>query len=345
MASSPPLLSAVTSSSRNLLLLLRCISFAKKAQVRISAEGIRISSDQGSAMEAFVFLEKALFTTYKYSPSAPASSQDSLPDPPIFEVSMPALLESLNIFSLSDPATTKRPAGADSYSAFAAHRLSRHAGINVFSNATLGLTGICTLTYAGEGSPLRIHMNESNITTTCDLTTYGLDSSNGEEIPFARDDLTLKTILRSPTLLDSINELSTLGPTNITIRAAPPSTRNTSTTGASNLTFTASGALGSATVSFTTQTTSETPILETFHCPQRTEASFLFSHVKAASRAMAAATKVSLRLDAEGVLSLQFLVEMEGLGEGEGVAFVDFRMVPLVGEGEEGSTEGDDEEN
>lgn len=294
-------------------------------------------------MEAFVFLEKALFTTYKYSPAVPASSQDSFPDPPIFEVSMPALLESLNIFSLSDPTTTKRPSGGENYSAFAAHRLSRHAGINAFSNTALGLTGICTLTHAGEGSPLSIHMTESNITTTCDLTTYSIDSSGGEEIPFARDELALKTILRSANLLDGINELSTLSPTNITIRATPPSTRLASTSGSPNLTLTAVGALGSATVSFTTQTSSETPVLETFHCPQRTEASFLFSHIKAAARAMASATKVSLRLDGAGVLSLQFLVEMEGFGEGqgEGVAFVDFRVVPLAVE-EEGSTDGDD---
>ncbi|KAK5163783.1 checkpoint clamp complex protein Rad1 [Saxophila tyrrhenica] len=329
MAASP-LLSAVTSSSRQLLLLLRCISFAKKAQVRISPEGIRISIDEGSIMEAFVFLEKALFTTYKYQTPQPRSAQDDSSDPPVFEISMTALLEILNIFSLSDPTTSsKRPGFSNEpYDANTAHRLHRHAGLNAFSNTTLGITGTCSLTYEGEGSPLSIHMSESDVTTTCDLTTYTADST--EEIPFNRDHLALKTIIRSANLLDSITELSSLNPAEITIQATP----NPSRPSGANFTFTASGPLGSANVEFTQDTSSDTPILETFFCPTKTEASFKFSLIKAAQRAMASATKVSLRLDEEGVLSLQFLVEMEvgGVvaGQGGGVAFVDFRVVPLV---------------
>ena len=50
---------------------------------------------------------------------------------------------------------------------------------------------------------------------------------------------------------------------------------------------------------------------------------------------MAIASKVSIRGDEQGVLSLQFMIEVEG----GGVSFVDFRFVPYVpeeGEGEEG---------
>lgn len=52
---------------------------------------------------------------------------------------------------------------------------------------------------------------------------------------------------------------------------------------------------------------------------------------------MQSSSKVSLRLDADGVLSLQFLVEVEH-GRGDGVAFVDFRIVPLV-DGEAGEVD------
>ena len=311
---------AVTSSARQLQLLLRCISFAKKAQVRITAEGIRFSTEEGSAMEAFIFLEKALFTSYTYNAPPPPSSQDDAPDPPVFEISLTSLLETLNIFSLSDPSVSKRPGEYDS---FAAHRLNRHAGINAFSNQALGMSGVCTISYEGEGSPLSIHMSESGVTTTCDLTTY--ETHNPEEVPFNRDVLSLKTIMRSSNLLDAITELSSMNPASFTIIASP-----TSRSGA-NLSLAASGALGSANVDFSANTSSDTPILETFHCPSRTDASFKFSLIKSAQRAMASATKVSLRLDEEGVLSLQFLVEVDsGSGGGEGVAFVDFRMVPLV---------------
>ena len=337
MASTQPLFTAVSSSARQLLLLLRCISFTKKAQVRISAEGIRFSTEEGSIMEAFVFLENALFTSYKYNAPPPPSSQAEPPGPPVFEISLTSLLETLNIFSLSDPNASKRPGEYDS---FAAHRLNRHAGINAFSNQALGISGVCTFSCESEGSPLSIHMSESGVTTTCDLTTY--EAYSTEEIPFNRDALSLKTIMRSANLLDAVTELSSMNPASLTITASPASRSSP------NLSLTASGALGSANIDFTTNTTSETPILETFHCPIKTVASFKFSLIKSAQRAMQSATKVSLRMDKEGVLSLQFLVEVEAAsGGGEGVAFVDFRIVPLVeGEGDAngpGSDSTDDE--
>lgn len=370
MATPPPLFSAVTTSSRQLLLLLRCISFAKKAQVRISPDGIRFSTEEGSAMEAFIFLDKALFSTYTYTTPPPPSSQDDPPAPPIFEINLASLLETLNIFTLSDPAATSRKAPTD-YESF---RLHRHAGINAFSNHALGLSGICRLSYAGPGAPLSIHMSEAGVTTTCDLTTYEPRSmaagEEEEEIPFRRDAIALKTIMRASYLLDTVAELSAMNPAYLTILASPPpaaasTARGRGSTAQPNLSLTASGALGSASVDFHSPSPSPasfssnhaldtddttTPVLETFHCPRKTSASFKFALVKAAQRAMASAAKVSLRLDEEGVLSLQFLVEVESAGAagsagagGEAVAFVDFRVVPLV-EGESGG-DGDGEES
>lgn len=335
MASNRPVFSAVSSSARQLLMLLRCISFAKRAQVRISAEGLRISTEEGSVMEAFIFLKKELFTSYTYLPPPPPSSQDDPPDPPTFEISLTSLLETLNIFSLSDPNASKRPGEYDN---FTAHRLNRHAGISAFStHAAFGVTGVCSLSYDGEGSPLRIHMSESGVTTTSDLTTYEAESA--EEIPFNRDALALKTIMRATYLLDAVAELSAMNPAHITLLATPTSRPGP------DLSLSAAGALGSAAVDFTTSTSSETPVLETFYCPARTSASFKFGLVKHAQRAMAVATKVSMRLDEEGVLSMQFLVEVGGGSGGGGepdTAFVDFRVVPLVeGEGELDGEDGD----
>ncbi|USW53881.1 hypothetical protein Slin15195_G072000 [Septoria linicola] len=326
MATNLPLFSAVSSSARQILLLLRCISFAKMATVRITPDGLRFSTEEGSVMEAFVHLEKNLFTSYKYTtPSAPPSSQDDLPDHPLFEINLLSLLETLNIFSVSDPSNTSSKR-SDEYSAFAAHRLNRHANQHAFNNP-LQVAGICTFSYDGEGSPLTIHMSEAGVTTTCDLTTYEAEVS--EEIPFQRDSLALKTIMRSTFLLDALSELNNTSPQTLTIHANPNSH-------SSNFSLSASGPLGSATIDYTTHTDSDSPVLETFQCPARTTASFKFSCIKAAQRAMQSASKVSLRLDEESVLSLQFLVEV-GHGEADGAAFVDFRVVPLVdGEAEDG---------
>jgi cell cycle checkpoint protein len=330
MATDFHLFTAISSSARQLLQLLRCISFTDKAHIRIAPEGLRITTEDGSVMESFVFIEKSLFTNYTYNQVQPASSQDDPPESPHFQISLASLLETLNIFTLSDPNTAKR---SDSLDAFAAHRLSRHTGIDAFTSHT---AGICTIAYAGEGNPLSIHMTETGVTTTCDLTTY--DPISNEEIPFARDAIALKTIMRSSSLLDAVNELSSLNPATITITATPSSTSQ------STMSLHAVGPLGSVTVEFTTSTPSETPILETYTCHRKTSASYTFSLLKAAQRAMATATKVSLRIDEEGVLNLQFLIDVEAVGGGSGHTFVEFRVVPLV-EGDEEAEDGDSDED
>lgn len=381
--SSTPVFSAVSSSARQLLTLLRCIAPAKKAQVLISAQGLRLSTEEGSVMESFVFLEKHLFTSYTYQPSPPPSSQDD-PQDPLFEINLNSLIETLNIFSLSDPAATRRPGGGgggmEGYDALAAHRLNRHAGINPFSTSAALTSGICSFTYQAPGYPLSIHMSESGVTTTCDLTTY--QANTQEEIPFARDALALKAILRSSYLLDAVTELGSMSPETLTLTASSSSRATNTTTGAHSspcLSLSSSGALGSATVDFTNpppaSSSSSTnpladsssdpahpPILETFFCPntnKRVQARFPFGLIRSAHRAMAVAQKVSLRLDEEGVLSLQFLIPVmdstggghggDGNGSGGGgggdaaAAFVDFRIVPLV-EGEEDGEDYDEEE-
>ncbi|KAI7557703.1 hypothetical protein KC343_g3674 [Hortaea werneckii] len=374
--SSTPIFSAVSSSARQLLTLLRCIAPAKKAQVLISAQGLRFSTEEGSVMESFVFLEKHLFTSYTYQPPPPPSSQDD-PQDPLFEINLNSLIETLNIFSLSDPAATKRPGGGggmEGYDALAAHRLNRHAGINPFSTSAALTSGICSFTYQAPGHPLSIHMSESGVTTTCDLTTYQADTQ--EEIPFARDALALKAILRSSYLLDAVTELGSMSPETLTLSASSSSRATTTTTAAASppsLSLSAAGALGSATVDFTNSAQSSStssanppadssseppfpPILETFFCPatnsnKKVQARFPFGLIRSANRAMAVAQKVSLRLDEEGVLSLQFLIPvMDSTSGGYGgdgdesggsngdaaAAFVDFRIVPLAEREEDG---------
>jgi cell cycle checkpoint protein len=47
----PPILTAVSSSARQLYLLLRCVAFSSKAHVQVSEEGLKFSVDDASAME------------------------------------------------------------------------------------------------------------------------------------------------------------------------------------------------------------------------------------------------------------------------------------------------------
>jgi len=166
------------------------------------------------------------------------------------------------------------------------------------------------------------------VTTTCSLTTYEPDTYP-TDIPLQKDAINQKIIMRSSYLNDAISELGSTSPTRLTIVSSPD--------GAPNFALSSTGPLGSATVEFSRD---DPLLLETFQITPGTRVvqSYKFSLIKAASRAMTAASKVSIRTDEQGVLSLQFMIEVEG----GGVSFIEMRFVPFLevdGEGEEDDDE------
>jgi len=198
--------------------------------------------------------------------------------------------------------------------------------VRAFDNRVLGMNGVCRLSYAGTGEPLCIILEETGVTTTCELVTY--EPEIQEDIPLQRNALAQKIIMRSNWLFDAITELSSTSPSRLTISASPT---------APFFTLSAVGPLGSATVEFS----KDPQLLETFQVPRRTANTYKYSLIKHAARAMAAASKVSIRGDEQGVLSLQFMIELEG----GGVSFVDFRFVPLMPEeGEEDKDQDEDQD-
>lgn len=207
------------------------------------------------------------------------------------------------------------------------------------------MNNMCRIAYDAPGSPLTIILTEATIRTTCNLTTY--EPAFSEEIPFDRQGLAFKTIMRGTWLYDAVSELSSTSPEKLTLWARSRGKKPF-------FALSSSGTLGSARVEFNntpsrppppppTNPTAEAPpppsnLLETFQLSDPTStfrASYKFSLIQRAARAMSVATKVSVRVDEQGVLSLQFMIEVEA-GK---VSFVDFRFVPLV---EDEADEGDE---
>lgn len=279
-----------------------------------------------------VFLDKALFTTYVYQPpqhhnttnddAGNEEEEDDIHPPVAFQVSLPALLEILQIFSAE---TSKDRSSHDpsslyytSTASFGSHRST------AFDHRVLGMAGVCHLNYVGPGDPFKIVLEGTGVTTTCELVTY--EPELHHDIPLQRDKLAQKIIMRAAWLHDAITELASTNPTRMTITASPST--------APYLALSAAGPLGSATVEFS----KDPQLLETFQVAGRIVNTYKFSLIKNATKAMALASKVSIRADEQGVLSLQFMIEFDG----GGVSFVDFRFVPLVAE--EGDEEGEGEE-
>ena len=266
----------------------------------------------------FAFLQKELFSNYSYKPEISASDQDNQ-DPPILQISLDSLLETLQIFGINDNRWSGQELGFGGVTA----ALSRGGPGAAFDNRVLGTAGICKLNYEKKGSPLSVVIEEGGITTTCELTLY--EPEMLADIPFDKSALVQKIIMRSSLLHDAITELSATSPTRVSMVASQ---------NARYFALSSNGPHGSATVEFST----DPQLLETFEVSQRTVNTYKYSLLKATSRAMAAASKVSIRVDQQGVMSLQFLIELDS-----GVkSFVDFRFVPFIPE--EGEDEDDDVE-
>jgi cell cycle checkpoint protein len=275
-----------------------------------------------------IFLDKALFTTFNCTLPEPEPSDDdpdsATADLPNFSISLSALLETLQIFGAADITTTRfsKP-DSDAYGSNI-----RPGRPNAFSNQALGMAGVCRLSYAGIGSPFSIILEESGVTTTCNLNTY--EPEGAEEIPFQRDAMQVKIIMQARWLFDAVSELSSTSPSRLDITAH---------TGAPYLSLSAAGPLGSASVEFA----KGRDLLETFTVAEKWTQSYKFEMIKAAAEAMRLASKVSVRGDEQGVLSLQFMVEVEG----GGISFVDFRFVPFISdenEEDEGSSQEEEED-
>lgn len=65
----PPIFTAVSSSVRQLYLLLRCIGFAEKANVQITEEGLRFSVEETSVMEGLTPPKTPTLHTPKLTPN------------------------------------------------------------------------------------------------------------------------------------------------------------------------------------------------------------------------------------------------------------------------------------
>ena len=165
-------------------------------------------------------------------------------------------------------------------------------------------------------------MEVSGVVTVCELSTY--EAEPVAEIPLRKDAIVQKIIMRASWLHDAITELASAAPTRLTIVAAPT---------APCFSLSASGPHGSASVEFSR----DPQLLETFQVARRVANTYKYAMIRGASRAMGMATKVSIRADEHGVLSLQFMIEVEG----GGVSFVDFSFVPFLPEDEDEGIEND----
>ncbi|KAF9484936.1 Rad1-domain-containing protein [Pholiota conissans] len=294
-----------------------------------------------------------------YNPDEDEDRQAS--DNAAFEIPLNTLIECLNIFGTAGPSTGNistsiNPIGAgrgqgggvgrgrgwqraanEDEDGDGGRRLARGIEAHFGGGAKEGKTGM-RLAYAGGGYPLTLIIAEdaSGPTTTCEITTF--DPEPHLELDFDAEKIVLKIILKSSWLRDALSELDP-SCEKLTFIGNPPTPQDGSGSGRNKrrqsdrlgvakpmLRIQASGTFGSTEMDYP----NDREVLETFECQQTVSFSYRFGHILRTIRALQSSTKTSLRIDNEGLLSLQFLMPSPKLRAENGAdAFIEFRCLAL----------------
>ncbi|KAL5606056.1 hypothetical protein BROUX41_006170 [Berkeleyomyces rouxiae] len=314
----PSLFKAVTSSTKPIFQLLKCINFTNKVHVQITESGLRISADNARVMQGVAMLDRSLFSSFQLNLDPDLDDPTGPPAVPSFQINLAAFLETLQILGSVDMANRAAKVEQDAY-----RSTTRNYRPEAFSNQMLGIAGTCSLEYAEHGACFSVTIEEAGVRTTASLTTYSPEMP--EEIPFDRAALAFKIIMPPRHLLDALAELATMAPSKLAISALPaPPWLVLAGRG---------GELGASSYAFSRGR----ELLESAVVRAEWTQTYRFDLVRVAADAMRIANKVSFRGDEQGVLSLQFMVEVEGAD----MNFLDFRFVPFVGYDED--AEGEDE--
>ncbi|THG96781.1 hypothetical protein EW026_g5123 [Hermanssonia centrifuga] len=362
---SAQVLNASVHDVRYLTALLRGVNFSNRATISITKGGLIISVEEARTLLATAYIFSSVFDEYEYQPEAPppqpsADSSSSANPPPAtdvaFEIPLNTLIECLNIFGTAgtsnsnlNPSTKTRQwrkvgeeedgddqdelrgSGASRRRDGRGRGRGRGGGasgngrIDQFFGAEKGTA--MRVSYAGPGYPLTLLITEDSggPTATCEITTF--EPEPQLELPFEADQTVLKIILKSSWLRDALSELDP-SCERLTIIANPPpaSGRAPRASAQPRLRLKAVGTFGSTEMDYP----SDKDVLEACDCPAPVGFSYKFAHIARASRALQTSTKTSMRIDRDGLLSLQFLMPSRGpQGGNTSDAFIEFRCLAL----------------
>ncbi|KAG6918017.1 hypothetical protein DXG01_016869 [Tephrocybe rancida] len=314
---------------------------SKRATFTVTARGLTITVEEARTLLGTAFVFSEIFDEYSYHSDTIQSSQDS-EDAEVnvgFEIPLNTLIECLNIFGTAGapPANTGtkfkkwKKTGDDSDHDDDDDRGGRARngarGLDTYlSGGSEKRTGM-RLTYAGPGNPLTLLLAEdaTGPTTTCEIATFEFEPHL--ELPFDASRTVLKVILKSSWLRDALSELDPsfdkltfIGCPLPEAEAAANSRQKQKMPAHQKpmLRIQAAGTFGSTEMDYP----NDREVLETFEC--RETVRVRFGHITKTLRALQSSIKTSLRIDEDGLLSLQFL--MPSLKGGTSDAFIEFRL-------------------
>jgi len=162
--------------------------------------------------------------------------------------------------------------------------------------------------YAGYGCPLILMLEEDGVLTDCSLKT--LEPDEVLDFDFCSSNVVNKIIMKSECLKEVFNELD-MSSEVLQILMSPDQPF---------LQFSTFGNAGSTHSSFP----KDSEMVESFECSQTQTNRYKISLLKPSVKALALSTRISIRTDSRGFLSLQYMIRTE---DGQ-ICFVEYFCAP-----------------
>lgn len=303
---------------------------------------VKVEEARTITATAWIFAD--IFDEYVYSLEDPPednmmqSTQDQEIENSSFEMPLNTVLDCLNIFGSAVSSSGvrgkkgwKKP-NENSDHESGDENANRIEPLN--PNTSEKHTGM-RLTYMGPGYPLTLLIAEDAVgpITTCEISTY--EPEPYLDFGFDPEQLVLRIILKSSWFRDALSELDP-SCDRLTFISNPPDAQVNPMTGKPRrhnstkpiLRIKAAGNFGTTELDYP----NDRDVLESFECTQSVSFSYRFSQIAKSLRAVQSSTKTSLRIDSDGLLSLQFMMpspKTKDGGASNSSAFIDFQCLAL----------------
>ncbi|GJN94659.1 hypothetical protein Rhopal_007742-T1 [Rhodotorula paludigena] len=209
-----------------------------------------------------------------------------------------------------------------------------------------GKTTSLRLSFAGEGQPLVLLLEESGIVTRCEITSYEPEALL--DLAFSDEDKVQRLIIKSDWLRDALAELPPSSE-KLTISFSPPQDSRARGRGGRYryddsfdggndgeeeevplFRIESVGTMGSTEMDYS----DDKDVLEAFECDHPLRNTYKFSHIQLTKVALQNSIKASIRTDAGGLVSFQFMIPLSPRGAKASIAenkigFVEFLCVAL----------------
>ncbi|KAH8915402.1 Rad1-domain-containing protein [Atractiella rhizophila] len=330
----------------------------------ISENGIKLTVMCGKTAQAHAYLLKPLFSTYTYTPGLPSTIPTSSPSlsssqpngngPSAhddIEINLHTMIECLNIFGSSNSSFAgernewkkKKRMGwgsDDEDESFERGREREESGGGTGKSTSLRIS------YRGEGHPFILILEEGGVVARSELTTY--EAEPELDLHFVHDEQRWMVIMKSQYLSDGLSSLdpsasslsfifsspsSSQNPNKTPTRSRPTKRRKTEEGTGNVFRLEAKGALGSSSTEFG----EDRDVVELFEgtgSEGEERYAYKYGVMLNVKKALQISQKTSMRVNEEGLLSMQFQMLLDpgsgGRGKGETHGYVEFLCLPLI---------------